>query len=183
MGIFERLASCSFKQSADGRYIFYPWGTLGRGFFLTSVEEFESLKRRIKTSYIFIVGLFISAKIVSFFQRYPEEYDLYFTILCLTIFILIYIYWVKIRCRQLQQADIRLTIGESLENAAWAYGWVALWSLEICSTLFVLMGLALLIFMPDEWLIALVTIAFFGACTATFTFMLSLKRRGKRKSL
>ena len=48
MGYFDALTSSSFKTTEDGRRLFFPWGTLGRGYAIPSEEEFERLRRRVK---------------------------------------------------------------------------------------------------------------------------------------
>ncbi len=36
MGYFEALTSSSFKTTKGGQKLFFPWGTLGRGYVIPS---------------------------------------------------------------------------------------------------------------------------------------------------
>ena len=177
MSYFDGHTSSCFRQSADGRHIFYPWGALGRGYFISSDQELKQLKRGVKTYFVLGFGLIILVFPFLIIQGYPTEYALY-----VAPVILPYILWIVVRCRQMQRADVRLTIREGLENSAQARSWVVLLLLEIVSILFVLGGAHLLITKPDEWLVGLAVIAGFGTCTAIYTFMLNSKWRGKRNS-
>jgi len=48
VGYFDAVTSSSFKTTEDGRRLFFPWGTLGRGYVIGSDKEFGRLRSCVK---------------------------------------------------------------------------------------------------------------------------------------
>ena len=57
MGYFDALTSSAFKTADDGGKLFFPWGTLGRGYVLGSDEDYLRLRRQIKIFMIAALGV------------------------------------------------------------------------------------------------------------------------------
>ena len=61
MGYFDALTSGYFKTAPDGRKLFFPWGVLGRGYTIDSEQDYERLRRQVKAytivSLVLIVGV------------------------------------------------------------------------------------------------------------------------------
>jgi len=66
----------------------------------------------------------------------------------------------------------------SLASQARTQSAVVIWSMEIASLALVGCGLGILVTDPGQWLMALVSIVFFGLCAAVNTYMLVLRWRG-----
>ena len=49
MGYLDAVASRAVKRTDDGRRLFFPWGPLGRGYVVPSEEDFDRLRRNVKT--------------------------------------------------------------------------------------------------------------------------------------
>lgn len=169
MGYFDALIGSAFKTTDDGRRFFYPWGILGRGYAIGSDEEFRRLRRGLRVYYIVSLPLAIAAVVWGGFLV---------GVSILPILIIPYVVWARIQTRRLAQTNERLTLRESLTNQARTHSMVVLWSLEIGSLLFVLVGLLILVVDPGSWLIALGNIIFFAFCALAFARMLVVKRRG-----
>ena len=44
MGYFDALTSGTFKTTPDGKRLFFPWGTLGRGYIVGTETDYERLR-------------------------------------------------------------------------------------------------------------------------------------------
>ncbi len=166
-GYFDALISGYFKTARDGRKLFYPWGAMGRGYVISSDEDYERLRRRIKIYQIVSLLAVVGAVAVKF-------YLVAFVIAGLSI--AFYRAWTPHLVRGLQPSDERLSLQESMAMQARAHGAVGLWLLEIVALMFVATGVVMLVVAPDKRLIALTSIVFFGACAAAFAHMLVLRR-------
>jgi len=168
MGYFEALTSSSFKTTDDGRRLFFPWGTLGAGYLIPSVEQFERLHRHVKT-YLMVS---LPAAIVAVTWKGPIG-----GLAILPIVILPYVLWARSQCRRLEQTDVKLTMEESIAGQARAHSPLVLWLLTLVGLVFVALGLVTLMFDRERWLLAVGSIAFFGWCTAISGRMLMAQRR------
>ena len=57
-----------------------------------------------------------------------------------------------------------------------------LWVLEISSIAFVIAGVVILVVDPDEWLVALASIGFFGMCTFVIGYMLATRFKESKRN-
>jgi hypothetical protein len=61
MGYFDALTSGYCKTAPDGRKLFFPRGVLGRAYAIDSQQDYERLRRQVKTytivSLVLIVGV------------------------------------------------------------------------------------------------------------------------------
>jgi hypothetical protein len=162
------MTSGYFKTARDGRKLFYPWGAMGRGYAIPSQQDYERLRRRIKTYEVVSLVAVIGAVVTKF-------YLVAFVIAGLSL--ALYRAWTPYLVRGLQPSDERLSMQESLAIQARAHSAVGLWLLEIVALMFVATGVVMLVIAPDKRLVALTSIVFFGACAAAFAHMLVLHRR------
>jgi hypothetical protein len=168
MGYFDALTSSSFKTTEDGRRLFFPWGTLGQGYVIPSEKDFERLRRNVKVYLVVSLPLVIGAVTWKGFLG---------GVVLLPFLIVPYALWARVQCYRLTQTDERLTLSESVASQARAHSAVGPWLLQIGSLAFVVGGIAIFVLDPRNWLVALVSIGFFGLCALMFARMLLTKRR------
>jgi Na+/H+ antiporter NhaB len=171
MGYFDALTSSSFKTTEDGRRLFFPWGTMGRGYRVESEEQFQRLQRQVKTYLMVSLPLSIAAVVLL---------DVAVTIVVVAVVMAAYAAWAGVQCRQLTKSADRLTFNESVANQAREHSIVVLWLLMIGALALVAGGVFILVVEPDKWLLGLVSIAFFGFAAFMVGRMLVLKRRAAR---
>jgi hypothetical protein len=167
MGYFDALASSSFKTTEDGRRLFFPWGTLGRGYAIPSEAEFERLRRGVKAYLAISLPLIILAVT---WKRFLGGSVL------LPLLIVPYALWARSQCRRLQPTEEKLTLSETGQ----AHGTVELWLLELAALAFVGAGALILVLDPGNWPLAAASIGFFGLCAVMLSRMLLNKRREAR---
>ena len=167
MGYFDALTSGAFKTAKDGRRLFFPWGVLGRGYVLASEQDYERLHRQIKIFMIVALVLIVGTMTA---QLYVGA--------AITVLLMAgYVVWTMYVLRGLQPSDEGLSLEESMTSQALTHNAGFLWAAAIGSFLFVAVGILMLIFAPDQWLIALASIIFFGLCAASIARMLVLRYR------
>lgn len=168
MGYFDALTSSSFKTTEDGRGLFFPWGTLGRGYAIPTEEDFKRLRRHIKAYMVISMLIVIVAVNWKGFLGGAA---------ILPVLTSAYAIWARSQCRQLHQTDEKLTLSESVAGQARAHSAVGLWLLEVGALTFVGVGVLILIVDPRNWLVATGSIVFFGLCAVMFAWMLINRRR------
>jgi hypothetical protein len=171
MGYFDAVISGWFKTTADGRRLFFPWGTLSRGYAIPSEEEFQRLRRHLKAYVVVSLPLIIVA------INWKGCLGGAAIVPILTV---PYFLWTQSQCRRLRRTDEKLTLRESTAIQARAHSTVDLRLLEFFSLGFVGAGVLILLVDPSNWLLAAGPIAFFGLCAVIFGRMLSIKRREAR---
>ncbi len=171
MGYFDALTSSSFKTTEDGQQLFFPWGTLGRGYNIPSEQEFKRLRRQIKAYMVVSLPLIIAVVIWK---------GILGGVVLIPILTVPYVFWAQFQCRRLRRTDEKLTLSESYAGQARALSTVVLWLMEVGALTFVVGGVAILLLDRSNWLIALLSIAFFGLCALAFARMLIIKRREGR---
>ena len=73
MGYFDGLTDGIFKTDSEGRFLFYPWGVLGKGYVLPDdskkqeVRQFVSLWYKVSLPAIIVVGMLIVSIIMVVF--------------------------------------------------------------------------------------------------------------------
>jgi hypothetical protein len=168
VGYFDALTSSSFKTAPDGRRLFFPYGVLGRGYVLGSEQEYERLRWQIKIFTIVTLVLILAAAGMRAF---------WVAGVVTALLIAFYLVWVRFLLRGLQPTDERLSLEESMTSQARTHNVAMLWAMEILSLLFVAGGVLMLALDPGNWLLALASIGFFGACAVAFARMLVLRGR------
>jgi hypothetical protein len=171
MGYLDALVAGSFKTTASGQRLFFPWGILGRGYVIPSEREFEQLRRYLKVYQLLSLALIIAAILWTGFRGAAAAVIL----VCV-----VHVAWAHVQSRRLSRANERLSLGESLAAQSRAQSTVILWLLELGSLAFVGGGVFIVLADHKKWLLAAATIVFFGACAASYAWMLVVKRRGTR---
>jgi hypothetical protein len=168
MGYFDALTSSAFKTTDDGRKLFFPWGTLGRGYVLGSDEDDSRLRGQIKIFTIAALGLIIASGTL---QSYLVS------IIVAPVLIGFYALWMAYLLPRLSASDERLSLKESVIAQALGHNATVLWLLEIGSLAFVGGGAFIFVFDPGNWLTGIGSMLFFGLCAAVFTSMLVVRSR------
>jgi uncharacterized membrane protein len=168
MGYFDALTSGYFKTAPDGRKLFFPWGVLGRGYAIDSEQDYERLRRQVKAYTIVSLVLIVG---VTALQAYVGA------VVIGALLIAFYLGWMRYLLRGLQASDERLSLQDSMTSQARAHSATGLWLLQIGALAFVALGIFILVDDPDNWLVALGSIVFFGLCAGFAARLLVLRRR------
>ncbi len=170
MGYFDGLTASSFKTDEKGNTIFYPWGILGKGYILPEDRK-DSIRLAIKRHMTFIVPFAI---VFAIFLK------IWILIIALPFYYIGYAIWIKQLTRGFEITSQKLSFSDTTANSARAHNLSTLWLLEICSLLFVLAGLFILAASPQNRLIGLSSIVFFGFSALVFWSMIRKKREQDR---
>ncbi len=169
MGYFKGLTSSSFKIMPDGRRLFFPWGVLGAGYAIASEQDYLRLQRQLKGYMIVSLVLIIIA---------PYLVEGYVgTAVIAGFLVAFYGLWMWNLLPRLTDSGEGLSLRESMNTQARAFGPTMLLFLEISALAFVGCGILMVVVDPGQWLAALGVISFFGLCAAMFTRMLMLRQR------
>jgi hypothetical protein len=168
MGYFDALTSSYFKTGQNGSKLFFPWGVLGRGYLIPSDEGYERLRGQLKIYTIVSLVLIIATSALGNYLG---------AVAFGVALIIFYALWTRVLLRGLVPTDERLSFNDSMTSQSLHHGPVVLWALEAVSLIFVVTGLFILVADRDNWIVALASIVFFGACAAVFARMLLIRRR------
>jgi hypothetical protein len=168
MGYFDGLTSGSFKTSHDGRRLFFPWGVLGGGYAIASEQDYLRLRQQVKT---YVMVTLVLVIVSGMYEPYLMPLAAAALLVCF------YLAWMWRVLPRLQRSDEKLSLQESMTSQAQAHSAVVLWGLEIASIIFVVTGIAMLVFDPGSRLIALFCTAFFGLCAAKIARLIVLRNR------
>ena len=167
MGYFDGLTDASFKKGLNGQVVFYPWGTLGHGYEIPNDDTYHTIRAFVKRYLVVAIPLVILVGIAvgwlySFLTLVP-----------------LYVFYL-LRIREFTQGLIKsgesLTLAESYRTQARSHSLVTLWVLQVCSVLFVTVGVLMLFVGTQGPLIPIACILFFGLCSIAIGFMIREKR-------
>ncbi len=175
MGYFDAITSASFKKSAGGQLLFYPYGILGRGYVVPSEAEFEKLRRSYK--YMWVVSFVLIFVVVWILLAATTTWLPFIFLPVVAIYLIAFMLWVRARCRNLAPSGEKMTYTEAISNETRGLSSRFLWVFEILSILLILYGVILLIADPSQWLLALVMIVVFAACAFVWARMIRMKQR------
>lgn len=164
MGYFDGLTDVVFKIDRQGRHLFYPWGTLGRGYILPNTQKKQQIRNFVKLYYIVSLPTII---VVTIAVEWMYAFAL------LPVGLLWYILTIRRLLRGLEVTQDKLSLAESYTNSAKSHSLETLWLMLVCSILFVLAGIWIL--SEGQWLLGLASIIFFG--TGSFFFGYMIKAR------
>ena len=122
MDYLDALVSGSFQRTDDGRRLFFPWGALGRGYAVPSEEDFERLRKNVRTYLLICVPLALVA---------VTWKGLAGGLTLLPLLVLPYVLWARAQRLRLRVTAERLTWSESVALQARAHSTVVLWLLEL----------------------------------------------------
>jgi hypothetical protein len=169
MGYFDALTSSSFKTTADGRRLFFPWGIWGRGYAIPTEQDYERLRNLVKTYTIVSLVVVIGA-----IALFPVLWALGVA----AVLIAFYLAWLPNLLRGLTPTDEQLSWQESITTQARTHNAWMLWLLLIFSLVLAVAAIVMFAADPREsWPVALPGAILFGAATAMFFRMLVLRRR------
>jgi Ca2+/Na+ antiporter len=168
MGYFDGLTSGSFKTTQDGCRLFFPWGVLGSGYAIASEQDHLRLRQQVKAYMVVTLVLVIAS---GMYEPYLAPLAAAALLVCF------YLAWMWRVLPRLQRSGEKLSLQESMTSQAQAHGAVMLWVLEIGSIVFVISGIAILVFDPGSRLTALFCTAFFGLCAAKIARLIVLRNR------
>jgi hypothetical protein len=168
MGYFDALTSSAFKTTADGGRLFFPYGIIGRGYVLPSEHAYQRLQRQAKAFMIVALASIIGASVG---RTYLVSGLI---VVVLTAF---YVIWSQLAVRGLAASDERLSLRESVTTQAVTHNATMLWAMQIVSSLFVVVGVVLVVTGSENLLVGLAAIAFFGLCAVVLAWMLVVRRR------
>ena len=94
--------------------------------------------------------------------------------------IIFYVAWTPFLKRGLEPSEERMSVRDNIATQARIHNKGMLWAMAIVSIAFVAAGIAMLIFDPRQWLVALGSIVFFGFCAIVIGRMIMLRRREAR---
>ena len=143
----------SFKVDEKGRTIFYPWGIFGKGYILPDNKK-DIIRKKLKRSYqvvftlVILIEIFLSAEVGIF--------------LVLPMLLGVVAIFENRLVRGFEISPDRLTLSDTRFTLARSQSLIVTWFLEICSLLFVLAGVVILVTSPNQWLIGILSIFFFG---------------------
>jgi|TARA_B100000315_G_C14449937_1_gene528626 hypothetical protein len=163
MGYFEGLTASSFKTDENGQLIFYPWGKLGKGYILPTEAKKNEVRNFVKLHYVISLISIIGVGII-FGWLYP--------VILLPVFYAWYYFTITKHIKGLTKSTAKLTLKESATSSAKAHNVATLWVLFVFSVLFVIAGIFIWIIKKDEWITALMSITFFGACSIAIAYMI-----------
>ena len=171
MGYFDGLVDASFKKDSQDRDLFYPYGILGSGIILESPAQKQIIRKTIKTSYMVIMPTIFAVQI-------------YIGILANLVVIVMYYVWlylyVKKTTKNLERSTEKLKTSDAYKNSAKSHNLATLIVLTIISLLFVALGIFILA-TGENMIVSLVTIIFFGLCSAAIGYALVFKIKNRTK--
>jgi hypothetical protein len=167
MSPFDAVTSPYFKLAQDGRKLFFPWGILGRGYVVTSQEEYERMRRRLGAFMIIWLLLVVVAKV--------WNSDL--ALISLEIGVAFYAVWAVCRVRSLHLSDQWQSLpSKLLANSGFFLAF--LWLTEFVLLAFFGLWVFILVVKPGNPLFTVPWAALFGLCAFGFARVLIPWRRG-----
>lgn len=163
-------SSFKFKKDESGKTVFYPWGTLGKGYIFPD-EKTEERLRGFERIYA-MVSLPLSIAVIAIA-------GLIYSIPLLLILTVWYQFKVKALIGGFPISDRKLTIKESTADTAKSYSKITLWLFFVCCLLFATFGLLALINAISNngpVMHALLLFLLFGAGALAFAYMIKAKR-------
>jgi hypothetical protein len=173
MGYIDALTSSCFKTAQDGSKLFFPWGTLGRGYVIPSQPVYERLQRQVSAVMALTLPVSITVVVLS------NLFGLTIAALAIVLCIACAMVWARYVVRGLQPATERLSLQESITSQARLQSPALLWSILIVSIAFVGAGIYVWIINPRNWLTPVAAISFFGFGAAFLANMLVVRRKDK----
>jgi hypothetical protein len=172
MKYFDALINSYFKTGKDGRTLFFPWQSTGRGYVVASQEEEQRLRRYLKLYTGISFGLVMIAMAVA---GWVAGLGVGVPI------VVLYAVWATSMARRMQPAEERMTMQENMQVKAGGMHPVVLGLGDLFCL--VLAGFAVFIVIDDpaEWRTGLSVLAIFGVGAAAFTYLLIVRFMGHQR--
>ena len=169
MGFFDAFADCSFKK-VDDRWLYFPWGVLGRGYVIPSEGRYEEIHRRVKRHFQISILL---PPLIGVVLRW----SIWGLVLVIGLVSLWYLTKIRPLARGLAASTERITIGESTRTVARGLPAPLLWLIEFGFLILVAAGIAAVIADTERWLLVAPLVVLFGAGAAVYGYMIVVRRR------
>ena len=168
MRILDQFLDTWFKRSKDGHRLFFPWGVLGRGYFVPLAEDEERIRTHGK---VLVIGCGAVAVLIFLFrQDLLVAGSLFAFLLIATFAVPLYLK------RGLEPSTERLSFKENFKaSSSILPKWFVWLGLIICC-FFAITSLAVLILRPHLWLETGGGIVLFGLLAALYLRMLIVRR-------
>jgi hypothetical protein len=173
VGYIDALTSSCFKTAQDGSKLFFPWGTLGRGYVIPSQPVYERLQRQV--SAVMALALPVGLTVVVL----PNLFGLTIAALAIVLCMACAVVWTRYVVRGLQPATERLSLQESMTSQARLHSPALLWSMLIGMLVFVGAGIYVFVIDPRNWITAVAMTGLSGFGAAFFAYMLVERQKGK----
>lgn len=165
MGYFEGLAGALFKKDGDGRTIFYPFGSLGKGRVLPDEKTEANLRRWIIQYYKVLLP---SIVVTGFISKW-------LFLIIVPIFLIWFHFGIKVTS-DCPTAEVGLPLNEAYANSATSHSKTSLWVFYfLCIGLLVIAArMCLLTEIPKRG-VPWFGVAFFSLCVFVIGYMLRVK--------
>ena len=179
MGYFDGLSDGSFKLDRQGRWVFYPWGALGKGYVLPDEARKDRIRQFVKRYLLVTLPLSILFGVafsnVALSRRLTVWTGVLIGLLPLDFVGSIVFYgWRTARLLEgFRVSEEKLRIAEAYRNSAKSHNLAILIFFFVLSALFVVAGLWLI--SQNRVMVGALSVALFGACTVGIGFMLKAK--------
>jgi hypothetical protein len=168
VGYFDALTSGTFKTAPDGKRLFFPWGTLGRGYVIESEADYDRLRQQVK-SYL-IVGMILVIGSTAGRAYLPG-------LAAAAVWCALYVAWMAFALRRLQPSTETLTAREVISVQARTHSPIFLWAGLVGSLGFVAIGVFMVAVDPSQRLIGGGVALFFAFCAIRFVQMILARRQ------
>jgi hypothetical protein len=177
MGRLDSLLSFTFMRAPDGRGLFFPFGSVTRGYVIGSQLDYDRLRRRTKIGLIVAFVLVAIGRLAIAWLALPRHvFDL--VVVAVAVAMVAYMqYLLRGLASPAERLSRQATVtfqarGRSLASLMWPM---------IGSIAFVALCVILLAINPTaNRLVAMEGILFFGFCAVILTSMLIARRRSLR---
>ena len=185
MDDLDAMLSLWFKTAPDGRKVFFPWRSTGRGYPIASDHDYRRLHQQLKVIWVSVPMLgcllvLLASAAFSSGSALLKGYVILTLPIVLVFFPLLFYVWLGYWLRRLQPSDEkyeRMSLQEGMTFVARLYPSGALWLMEIVALAFVSLGIVAFIVNPGRRLLGPIVLSGFAA--AFFAFMLVLRRRAR----
>lgn len=166
---FARLTDVSFKKDSHGNTLFFPWGIYGKGRIITD----EISERKIRNFIILYNQISLLTVIITI-----ASFGCVWSLLLPPVFTGWFYFAMKSLLNGCPYSEEKIGFQESFAKSSKIFNKFTLWILLICSALFVIAGVVVILFAKStgDLLIGINSIIFFGACAAVYVYILSLKK-------
>ncbi len=131
MGLFDNAGL--FKKDFEGKTVFFPWGSMGKGYVVPTVAEDERLRRVIKISNMVIMFAIAASYIIFLGSLVP------LAIICPISFAW-YVIWVHITTKGMSQSYEIFNVAEARRNVIQSYNLSTLVAAEVIFLVFLAGG-------------------------------------------
>ena len=179
MGWLDGSTAAFFKQDAEGRDLFFPWGKLGKGRVISSTADRAWVKRYLKIYYVCVIVIDGTLLVLGKIMRNslePTTVAMFAVVFLAVILVPLMPVWLRARAWPVA-TERALTAREAMMASAKEVGPVFLWIGIVGSGLMTAASLFLLV-VGDELLDGIVLVVFCGGAFGYLVWLFRARRRG-----